>query len=291
MGNLMLTAAGFQGAYNLVRELQKAGYRVIGTDKNKQCAAQFYCDRFFSVPPSLCPNNTISERFIKYIQQICKREKIDLVLPGSSYDAFALSAFQDNFPAKILISKYQSVRCCANKYHTYEVLGGKVDLPKYVYNHKGYYKKPLAGKGSKGIEFISGEDEDNRYLIMEKLEGEQIDVDVLSRGKELLLAICKTRERAYGGTLMEGEIVDRPEIIKQIKKILKIIPLDYLSVWQFIGGKLIEINPRIAGAVMDYNIVLMAINLALNKITPEKIKQYKPPYKTRIARYLDQIIY
>lgn len=285
---ILLTSSGFQGGYNLVRFLQSKGFEIIGTDMNPNSAARFYCDRFYQVPPA-----TNSSILARTFLEICKKELPDVILPAGSYDTFVLSHIKD-LPIKLMVSNPQLVDVCINKFHTYEALKRVIELPKYIYNHLGYYKKPLAGKGNKGIDFISGEDTNQRYLIMEKLEGEQIDVDVLSWKGKLLVAECKTRERAYGGTLMEGEIVDRPEIVKQIKKALKVIPLDYLSVWQFIGrtfGKLLEINPRIAGAIIDFNLPLMAIQLALKQISPNQIKKYKVPIGKKVARYMTQIEY
>ena len=128
-------------------------------------------------------------------------------------------------------------------------------------------------------------------FIMEELRGEEIDIDVIALNGEVLLAQCKTRERVYGGTLIEGEIVERPELVEQIRKIIKVLPVDYLSVIQFKGGKLLEVNPRMAGAIIDQNIPLMAINLALNKITPDEIRNYQQPIGKRVARTMFNYVF
>ena len=253
---ILLTAIGFQGGYNLVRAFQEKGFEVIGVDMNKDCAAKFYCDKFYPISPGA------SKGYIKTLERIIKKERPNVLLPGSSTDIVPLTANKkrlEKLGVKIMISKTKPAVIALDKRATYEILERIVPLPKYIYAEQ-YILKPTIGKGAKGIEEINKPN----CLIMEKLEGEHIDIDVLSWKGQLLLAECKTRERAYGGTLMEGEIVRRPEIITQIKKILKVIPLDYLSVWQFTSGKLLEINPRIAGAIIDFNVPL---SLALARIS------------------------
>jgi hypothetical protein len=62
------------------------------------------------------------------------------------------------------------------------------------------------------------------------------------------------------------------------------------------GGKLLELNPRIAGAVPyfeGWNMPYLAIKLALKEITPQEIKRYQDriSFGLRITRYLNQIHY
>ena len=62
------------------------------------------------------------------------------------------------------------------------------------------------------------------------------------------------------------------------------------------GGKLMEINPRMAGMIFypkEFNIVYLAIKLALGEITPDEIKKYqdKIPFNRRVSRFLSQIEY
>lgn len=273
---IILTAAGYQGAYDLVKFLKKKGIRVVGTDVNGNTAAKFYCDKCYTIAEGT------SKKFIPELMKIIVKEKPDVIMPGSSKDVLAIASTRKQFEKlgiKVLTAQPSSVRICLNKVETFGALNRVVDLPKYIYSSKGLVVKPEKGKGGKGINYLK------ETFVMENLSGEEIDVDVLSDGKELLVAECKTRERVYGGVLMEGEIVDRPEIVKQIKQILAKIPLDYLSVFQFIGGKLIEINPRIAGAIIDQKIVYTALRYAMGEIPKEKVKTYKIPYGKRIAKY------
>jgi len=178
--------------------------------------------------------------------------------------------------------------------------------------------KPCVGKGSRGVRIIdpamSLRDQmlgkpDSKYvtleqveqafsdgfpemLVMEKLEGEELAVDVLCLDGEVLLHTVRTVETQRAGVVMTGEIVDRPEIVEQVKAILKAIPLSYCVNLQFIGGKLIEINPRVSTFIYQDDVCMpfLAIQLALDKISKEDIieKQDKIAIGRRMVRYLDQ---
>lgn len=286
---VLISAVGFFGSLSLVETLKKSGYEVLGTDMNENSAARFYCDKFYVVPPGR------SEYFIPDLFKICKEEKVDFIIPGSSFEVYALALNRDNFKkigTTVLVSAPEIIDISTNKYKTYCKLSGLIALPKYFYSSMGFCEKPMEGKGGRGVKII----QNKTSFVMEKLEGEEVDVDVLSYKGEVLLTIMKVRQRAYGGTLVEGKIVNYPYLEEQVKKIIKEIPVDYLSVIQFIGGKLLEINPRIAGAMYypdDWNMPDLALKLASGELTPEQIKEYQSrvPYGKHISKTLIQYQY
>lgn len=268
---ILITGAGYQGCATLIRKLKELDERFyfIGVDTNPNSAAKKYCDCFYEQ---------------KNYEYALVMEHPQLVIPGTSMFIPLLSKNKE----LIMASSPTEVITCLSKTLVYNKLKGVLPLPQYIDSDR-FVIKPKIGKGARGIEYRAGSE-----FPMEFLEGEQIDVDVLSLNGELLMAMCKTRERAYGGTAMEMEIVNRSEIVAQIKKALKVLPLSYLSVWQFIGGKLLEVNPRLAGAIFypeGWNMPYLAIKLALKEIKPKDIKSYQIPYGRRMARYLDQYEY
>lgn len=288
---VLLTACNYFGSYDLVRSLRilNPDIKIIGTDINSDSAMQRFVDTFYIIPSGK------DREFITELFKICQKEKPDVILPGSSYEVYALSLRKkdfENIGVKVLVSEPEPLEIALNKQKTYNRLKGILVLPEYFYAKNGYCVKPTEGKGARGIQYNECRD----TLIMDKLDGEEIDVDVLSYNKEVLLVMCKIRKRAYGGTLVEGELVYRPYIEKQIEKIIQTIPLQYLSVIQFIGGKLLEINPRIAGAMFypeTWNMPDLAIKLSLGQITAEDVKKYqdKIPFGTKLTKTLVQYEY
>ena len=144
-------------------------------------------------------------------------------------------------------------------------------------------------------EFISifkNENEFPDFLIMEFVEGEEIDAMVLSYNGKALLTTCKTREQQRHGVITKGESVFRPEIIESCKEIIKEIPLIYNSGVQFIDGYLIEINTRVSTFIYQDDLIepYLTIKLALGEYTEQDIANYqdKIEYGRRMIRYFDQ---
>jgi carbamoyl-phosphate synthase large subunit len=132
-------------------------------------------------------------------------------------------------------------------------------------------------------------------LLMEVLEGEEIDSMVIGLDGEALLVTHKTREKERGGVITQGEIVERPEITRSIEEIVARIPLRYNFGIQFIGGALLEINPRLSTFLYTDEWVepYFAIKLALGEYTPADIRALasKNPVGLRMRRYFDQCFF
>jgi carbamoyl-phosphate synthase large subunit len=181
--------------------------------------------------------------------------------------------------------------------------------------------KPPRSKGSRGFRYLDGRTSrrsllldhkpDNKVmsleefraifaddpdfpplLVMEVLEGEEIDSMVIGHEGEALLITHKTRESERGGVITRGEQVERPEIDAAIRAIVRRVPLRYNFGIQFIGGALLEINPRLSTFMYtpDWVEPYFAIKLALGEWTPEDVRamQAHVPVGLRMVRYFDQ---
>jgi carbamoyl-phosphate synthase large subunit len=63
------------------------------------------------------------------------------------------------------------------------------------------------------------------FIVMEYAEGKEIDAMVLSYEGETLLVTRKTREKSRAGVVMQGELVERPGIVKAYQEIIRAVPL------------------------------------------------------------------
>lgn len=184
--------------------------------------------------------------------------------------------------------------------------------------------KPHIGKGSRGVRFLdahvnrieqlmekkpiskyislkefetifANEEQFPKLLLMEYLKGEEITTDTVAmKGRELLTTV-KTVEQARWGVIVRGELVRRPDLVEQTRNILKAIPLSYCVNLQFIGNKLIEINPRVSTFIYQSNLIApyLAVKLALGEITEEEVTDYNTriDYGRRMVRYMDQLFH
>jgi len=213
----------------------------------------------------------------------------------------------------------------APKFYYPKNLGEFVDMAKWLgYPAKKICFKPHIGKGSRGFrildESISRKDlllnykpeskyislkefidifkkEENfpDFVIMEYVEGKAYDAMALCYERETLLTTIKTREKERWGIITYGELVKNDEINKLVEDIISAVPLSYNVGLQFIGNKLIEINPRLSTFIYQDNLIepYLAIKLCLGEITKNEIRKYqkKIEYGRRMIRYMDQIFY
>lgn len=132
-------------------------------------------------------------------------------------------------------------------------------------------------------------------LVMEMLEGPGYTTDPIVLNGEMLLCTVKTMEAARWGVIVRGELVDRPELVEQTSEILKAIPLSYNVNLQFIGERLIEINPQVSTFIYqdDLNAPYLAIRLALGEIGPDDVRAYQDRVAIgrRMVRYMDQVFW
>lgn len=132
-------------------------------------------------------------------------------------------------------------------------------------------------------------------ILMEYVEGEEIDAMTLSYNGKALLVTCKTREVSRAGVIMKGELVQRPDIVQACDQIIEKIPLEFNSGMQFKGGYLIEINTRVSTFIYQDDMIepYLSIKLALGEITTDEVKSYRQKicYGRRFVRYMDQVFW
>jgi carbamoyl-phosphate synthase large subunit len=192
------------------------------------------------------------------------------------------------------------------------------------YPDKPVIFKPPVGKGSRGVRILDpainrmnmllNEKPTSKYmsleefkqifsddstfpslLVMEYLQGREYTTDAIALNGEALLTTVKTVEQARWGVIVKGELVNKPDLVEQTKEILKYIPLSYCVNIQFIGSKLIEINPRVSSFIYQDDLIppYISIKLALKETKKEDVVklEQKIDYGRRMVRYMDQVFY
>ena len=86
---VLLTCVGGGLTPQVIRFLKNSkvhkNTKVYGVDMNPNASGKYFVDHFQAV------SSGKSEKFIKQIKQICKKFKINLIIPGSDEDALSLS--------------------------------------------------------------------------------------------------------------------------------------------------------------------------------------------------------
>jgi carbamoyl-phosphate synthase large subunit len=134
-----------------------------------------------------------------------------------------------------------------------------------------------------------------QLIVMEHVESNDYDAMCLADRGEPLLTTIKTREASRWGIIVKGELINDPALQSICEKIVRAIPLSYNFGLQFIGHKIIEINPRPSTFIYqdDLNEPYLAVKLALGEISHEEIRSFqaKIHYGRRMVRYMDQVFW
>jgi carbamoyl-phosphate synthase large subunit len=116
---VMVTASGAPGTAALLRALRKNGereVRLVGTDMSERSVGRHLCDAFHLVPAGADP------AFPDAMLDVATRERVDAILPQSSFDLEGLAEHVDHFPMPVLVSNPYAIRRSNDKAESYELL-------------------------------------------------------------------------------------------------------------------------------------------------------------------------
>ncbi len=116
---VLVSASGAPGTAALLRGLRENGereLRLVGTDMSERSVGRHLCDAFHRVPAGADPG------FADEILDVVERERVDVVLPQSSFDLEGLAAHRDRFPIPVLVSSPDTIHRSNDKAETYALL-------------------------------------------------------------------------------------------------------------------------------------------------------------------------
>ena len=225
---VLLTGSGSPGTAALVRALRENGereVRVVGVDMSERSVGRHLCDAFRVVVPSGDP------LFAPSLLEIVEQERVDLVLPQTSYDLPALAAAREEFPVPVLVSSAETVRRSNDKAETYSLLrylgvtapdfrrahgGAAVAAAAHElgYPERDVAVKPIFSSGSRGFRILSAGADRHEQLLMnrpgvaEALRLEEL-VELLGEDETELLVM----ELAEGGERTVDGIADGRHVV------------------------------------------------------------------------------
>ncbi len=115
----MVTAAGAPGTAALLHALRANGerdVRLVGVDMSERSIGRHLCDAFHIVPAGSDPG------YADAVLELVERERVDVVLPQSSFDLPGLAAARERFPVPVLVSSPDTVHRSNDKAETYTLL-------------------------------------------------------------------------------------------------------------------------------------------------------------------------
>jgi len=116
---VMVTASGAPGTAALLRALRRNGerdVRLVGTDMSERSVGRHLCDAFHLVPAGSDP------AFPDAMLEVATHERVDAVLPQSSFDLAGLAEHLDRFPMPVLVSRPEAIARSNDKAESYALL-------------------------------------------------------------------------------------------------------------------------------------------------------------------------
>jgi len=228
----------------------------------------------------------------KYAMYEALREATDLPLPAYRWprclDEFIAAAHELGYPEKAVCFKPH----VAKGSRGFRIMDAHISRRDLLLNYKPNSRYMSLDEF---VTIFEQEPDFPDFLVMEYVEGQEVTADSLCLDGEALLTTVKTVEQARWGVIVRGELVDRPDLLAQTEEILHVIPLSYNVNLQFIGKKLIEINPRVSTFIYQDDLIApyLAIKLALGELDTEGVRAYQAriAYGRRMVRYMDQVFY
>lgn len=275
--NILLTAIGKR--VQLIKHLKK-NFNVIGVDAGELAPAIYFVDKFYQI------EKFYEEGYIKSLFEICKKEKVDLLIPLYELEFLLLSKYREKFNyigTTLVLSNSKIIDICNDKFKTYDFLHKNINCPK-IYRDidieniikeqiNDVYPliiKPKNGMGSSGVFKISNikelsffKDYVKEPIIQQYIQGEEYTVDVLCDFEgQPIYVVPRKRLEVRSGEVSKSKVVNDEKIIKETLKVIQLLNnekengiglMGPLTIQFFKTKKdeiyFLEINPRFGGGV------------------------------------------
>lgn len=219
---------------------------------------------------NICPDVRV-DNWVPELNEIIKRNKIDLIFPANSVVIDALAKYKNNILCDILLPSDDVLYITRSKKRTIEELSNVIPIPT-IFNNVGdisalpVFVKPDSGYGAVGAKMIDRYDDlfhvdFSKNIVQEYLPGKEYTIDCFSDiNGNLLFSAGRERARIRMATSMHAEGVSAEldsffkDCAKRILDKIKISGAWFFQMKEDVHKnlKLLEIDIRIAGT-MCYN--------------------------------------
>lgn len=237
---------------------------IYGADLTTSAPALYYCDRNVQV----C--RISEEAYIPSLLDVCREEKIDLLIPTIDTDLLKLAQNKGSFHeigTKVFISSVEMVSYCRDKRCTAELFEKCGLLAPKSYGNVDDYKlgypafiKPLDGSSSIDAYKVNTEEElheyanrINGYVIQPFVDGVEYTIDIMCdmEGNPIYIT-PRERVAVRSGEVLKTKIVQDEKMIEEAKRLISVFkpcgPITVQLIRNFDNEDyFIEINPRFGG--------------------------------------------
>ncbi len=244
------------------------------------CSSRYQMHFADADPASIDPSIPLDRRhalpfasdagFVETVAALCRRESIDVLVPGVDEELPAMPEVQRLVPElSILVPQPDYVATMLDKLDTMRVLEGHgVAVPQTVTMVEATAMaypclvKPRKGRGSRGIHVVDSADQAAAHLVVSGLSASDVILQELLEGQEYtvlmaadfqrhLHAVVPVRVDKKRGITLSGETEDSPVVIEACRAIHRVMPARGCYNIQLMlapDGRVapFEINPRVS---------------------------------------------
>ncbi|CAN7712534.1 ATP-grasp domain-containing protein [Paenibacillus sp. LjRoot153] len=271
--NILFTSSGRR--LSLLQQFKKMFIQygingnIITADLRLTAPTAFISDKHYIVPRVTDPN------YMTRLKEICRNEKIDIIIPLIDTELMVLSENQKGFEeigVKLLVSSKELNEMAGDKIKTYQFFQERnISTPKVFtedeINNKQYQFplliKPLDGSSSVGVTKINNEKELLFFkdyipnaMIQEFVSGTEYTVDVmLDFNGNIRTVVPRLRIETRAGEVSKGVTKKDDDIIAAVQRVVNLLPGPVgcitLQCFKKNDGEItfIEINPRFGGGI------------------------------------------
>lgn len=289
---LITSAAGLTGTYLIKQLYRKKEYILIGTDMQGYVPQKERLAGFYKTAVSNSPE------YVAQINSIVTKEKIDVIIPVSSFDMeiYTQHAVQEQlYPAKMLVMDYDTHKILHHKANCGKFLNSLgIHTPKVICEDRNFgfpcIIKANRSSGSKGVVILKNKDDYlywkqrwTDHTIFEYLEGREYTVDCLFNQEGRCVGY-NPRERlktSGGGAVITSCVMEKrlETVIEKLESCKRIKgPINFQ--YKINDGQItvFDFNTRLASGGLPlsvkagFNIPELLIRLA----SGESVEQWKP---------------
>lgn len=283
--NILVASAGSINGINVIKALKGD---VVACDSHDLAAGLYLARKHYIVDG------------IDDIIKVCKKEKIDIVIPVHSKELplFAINKSKfDTIGVKMCISSPEIYALTENKIKCNEILKKIVKIP----GNRKYplIIKPIYGAGSRGMRIANNSKEltmNEGEFVQEYVEGKEWTIDGVSdlNGK-MICALPRIRLEKTGGLATKAQTHNNKKLVALAKKIAETIGM--VGAWNvqcIQKGKeyyFIDVNNRFpsGGTPLDVASGMNTPQIIIDLLAGKKVKP-KLVYGKTMVRYYDAII-
>ncbi|MFH0775825.1 MAG: ATP-grasp domain-containing protein [bacterium] len=260
---ILRTGSGSLASAPVLTGLKNLGVRVIACDSDPLSFGLFTQDKGYVIPKAEEPD------FIDKLKEICKKEKVDAILPAVDEEIRVLARnrkFFEDDGIRLIVPQEKVVETCSDKWLTYKFFV-EFAIPTPLTGIDGIPEKypviikPRFGRGGRGIQKIEDKEafcffskRRSDCIWQEYLQGEEFTIDILSDWEGRVISLSGRKRLATESGISVKGIIERNKKIerlaKKIAETLKITgPSNIQCFWKGDAPYFTEINSRLSGGL------------------------------------------